>query len=330
MAPALLPWRAARSLRAYRERWIARRIPAAAGHLLGQRNLFIFPTASGFAFLLLLLVLLLTGINYQSNLVLALAFLLGGLFVVGVLHTWANLAQLRVGGSGAEPVFAGSDACFTLRLGDTRGRARDGLLVSWVDGAAQPVRIPPHSEQTVRLGLATQRRGWLQAPRVHIETRYPLGLLRAWTSLDLAQRCLVYPRPAAFAMAASVRAEAADGVVTQESGDDDFSGFRDYRAGDPLRYVAWKTLAKGQRLQTFERKVFSNRSHWLRWSDTEGCGDAEQRLAQLCRLVLDFHAKDLEYGLELPGEWLEPARGDAQRNQALTALALFGNGPVEP
>lgn len=330
MAPALLPWRTARLLRVYRERWIARRIPAAAGHLLGQRNLFIFPTASGFAFLLLLQVLLLTGINYQNNLVLALAFLLGGLFVVGVLHTWANLAQLRIDGGGAEPVFAGSDACFSLQLADTRGRARDGLVVSWMDAAAHPVRVPPHAEQTVRLCLATQRRGWLHPPRVHIETRYPLGLLRAWTSLDLAQRCLVYPRPAAFAVAAPARAEAADGVVTRESGGEDFSGFRDYRVGDPLRYVAWKTLAKGQRLQTFERKVFSNRSHWLRWSDTEGCGDTEQRLAQLCRLVLDFHAQELEYGLELPGEWLEPARGDAQRSRALTALALFGSGQVGP
>lgn len=326
MVLALRPRLTGRSLRAYRDRWIARRIPAGAEQLLGQRNLFIFPTASGFAFLVLLLVLLLTGINYQNNLVLALAFLLGGLLVVGVLHTWANLAQLRIAGGGAEAVFAGSNACFTLRFTDTHGRARDGLRVSWEGAEPCLVRVRRDTAQSVPLYLATQRRGWLQAPRVHIETRYPLGLLRAWTSLDLAQRCLVYPRPAAQAVSAAVRTAAEDGMATLEADGEDFFGFRDYRAGDPLRYVAWKTLAKGQRLQTFDRRTFSDRSHWLRWSDTEGGGDAEQRLGQLCRLVLDFNARDLEYGLELPGLRLEPARGEVQRTRALSALALFDAG----
>lgn len=317
-------------LRSYRDRWIARRIPAAPVHLLGQRSLFIVPSGGGLVFLALLLALLVTGINYQNNLVLALAFLLGGLFVVGALHTWANLAQLRLVGAGAEPVFAGNDACFSVRLVDTASRARDGVWLSWEGCGAQVVRIACGAEESVQLQLPTQRRGWRRAPRIRIESRYPLGLLRVWSSLDLAQRCLVYPRPAPFALQPPLGHGDAEPASGHARDGEDFSGFRDYRPGDRLRDLAWKTLAKGQRLQAIDRRARTVQDNWLRWHDTEGQGDVEARLAALCRRVLELHARTEDYGLELPGVRLEPARGEVQRSRALAALALFeaGGGAV--
>ena len=75
---------------AWRERWFAwvmRRIPPARELTLSQKNVFIMPSGGGFAFLLLLLALLIAGINYENNLVLALCFLLGGMFIVTILHS---------------------------------------------------------------------------------------------------------------------------------------------------------------------------------------------------------------------------------------------------
>lgn len=317
--------RLAEPVRAYRDAWIARRIPAATEILLGQRNIFIFPTRSGFVFLGLLAVLLLTGINYQSNLVFALTFLLGGMFVVGVLHTYANLAQLRVAGGAVAAVFAGGSAAFPLRVNDAAGRVHDGLLVSWENGAIQPARVLPNGGQEMMLYLPARRRGWLHAPRLRLETRYPLGLLQAWTSLDLGQRGIVYPRPAVGGPAPLEHGGGEEGATLHDPGGEDFAGFRDYRPGDPLRHVAWKTLAKGQPLQTRDQHAFLDRSHWLRWRATEGYGDTEARLALLCRWVLELDAAGVDYGLELPGTRLDPAHGDVQRERALTALALFGS-----
>ncbi|MCG3170186.1 MAG: hypothetical protein CALGDGBN_01725 [Pseudomonadales bacterium] len=312
------------SVRALREAWIARRIPAAREVRLDRGNIFIFPTGSGFAFLALLLALLLTGINYESNLVFALAFLLAGLFVVGVLHTYANLAQLRVTGAGAEAVFAGAEAGFVVQLADAGRRVHDGLLVGWEGNEGQGAHVPHDGAQTLTLFLRASHRGWLRAPRVRIASAYPLGLLRAWTSLDLAQRCVVYPRPATAGDAPLASRGGDEGPLTHDPGSEDFAGFRDYRSGDPLRHVVWKTLARGQRLQTLDQRAFADRSRWLRWSDTEWGTDVESRLALLCRWVLELQAQGSEYGLELPGCTLQPASGDAQCEQALTALALFG------
>ena len=51
-----------------------------------------------------------------------------------------------------------------------------------------------------------ERRGWLPLGRVMLETRFPLGLFRAWSYVEPDSRCLVYPRPD-FARAAAARGQ---------------------------------------------------------------------------------------------------------------------------
>ena len=63
-----------------------------------------------------------------------------------------------------------------------------------------------------------------------------------------------------------------EGSATHDPGAEDFSGFRNYTPGDPLRHVAWKTLAKGQPLQTREYVAFADRRVWLTWAQTADWG----------------------------------------------------------
>lgn len=322
-----VPARGGRLVRRLRTRWIAwvnRRIPPAREVVLTQRNVFILPTGSGFAFLALLLALLLTGINYESNLVFALTFLLGGLFIVGVLHTYANLAGLRVGAGPAPSVFAGEQASFAVQLRDEGRRPHEGIALAWPGGEGGAGRVAPLGEDQVLLFARAERRGRLRPGRLRLESRYPLGLLRAWSWLDLDMCCLVYPRPAPAGPLPLDTGHGEEGSATRDPGAEDFSGFRNYAPGDPLRHVAWKTLAKGQPLQTREYVAFADRRVWLSWAQTDGLGGTEQRLALLCRWVLDLHALNADFGLDIPGTRLEPAAGDAQRDRALAALALFG------
>jgi len=312
---------------AVRERWVAwigRRIPPAREIVLSQKNIFIFPSATGFAFMALLFALLIAGINYENNLVFALTFLLGGLFVVAILHTYANLAELRVAAGTCPPVFAGEQAGFSVRLRDEGRRAHDAIALGWRDGAPASVRVAPGGEGEALLFVSVTRRGFLRPGRVRLESRYPLGLLRAWSWLDLDLRCLVYPRPAATGPLPMDSGRGEEGAATRDPGAEDFSGFRNYRPGDPLRHVAWKTLARGQPLQSREYVSYADRQAWLTWAQTEGRGDTEDRLSLLCRWVLELYAQGAPYGLDVPGTRLAPAAGEAQRDRALAALALFG------
>jgi len=304
-------------------RWINRRIPPATSVTLDQRRIFIFPTGIGLFFLFTLLVMLIAAINYQNNMSFALTFLLANLFVVAVFHTFANLSGLTVHAVRASPVFNGQLAEYEIMVSRPKRRQYFGLRFRWGTPDVVEVNLQQHDEMPVKLFLPTQQRGWHRPGRLRLESVYPLGLLRAWTWLDLDLRALVYPRPLPSDALAGVASDQPDGSTQPVSGSDDFFGLRDYRKGDPLRHVFWKSVAKGQSLQSKQYAAYADRSLWLDWAQFEGL-PPEQRLSHLCYWVLELDRGSEEYGLRLPGVTISPNRGEAHRQQVLKQLALWG------
>ncbi len=310
---------------------------------LNQRQIFIFPSRTGFFFAVCLLVMLIAAINYQNNMSYALTFLLANLFVVAVLHTYANLSGLTITALTADDAFAGQRSGFHLRFSSTNKRGHCALLVGWpvpvearrrrrfIRGlfsspammAVEEIDLAPGVIRDLALHIPVGKRGWHRPDRLRIESTYPLGLLRCWTWVDLDQRALVYPTPLVSAEPAGAAGDALGGRWLSGSGDDEFYGIRDYRAGDNPRRVYWKGLARGQSLQTKDYASAIADARWLDWEQFSGL-DQERRLSALCYWVLDYHRREFEFGLRIPGIELQPAAGDRQRDTALRALALFG------
>jgi uncharacterized protein (DUF58 family) len=306
-------------------RWLERRIPPARSVTLDQRRIFIFPSLPGLFFILLLLLILLTAINYQNNMAYAVAFLLATLFVVAILHTYANLAGLTLHAVAATAVFPGQHSEFSLRLQRGRRAAHYGLRLAWPRGGDVQVSLVERDSAELRLFVPVGSRGWYHPGRLLLESSYPLGLLRCWTWVDLDLRALVYPQPLASPDLPGSASDSSEGTAVPSAGSDDFYGFREYRRGDSLRQVHWKGLAKGQGLQSKHYTAFTDRSAWLDWDAFPGVPQ-EQRLSQLCHWALVCERGGEDYGLRLPGVEIAPGSGEAQLEQVLTALALFGIG----
>ncbi|EAQ97848.2 DUF58 domain-containing protein [Congregibacter litoralis] len=330
-------------------RWLDRRIPRSRSVTLSQRQIFIFPSRTGFFFALCLLVMLIAAINYQNNMSYALTFLLANLFVVAVLHTYANLSGLTITAVGADDAYAGQRSGFHLRFSSSNKRGHHALLVGWPEArearrrrrlftgllsspamiAVEEIDVEPGASRDLVLHIPVGKRGWYRPGRLRIESSYPLGLLRCWTWVDLDQRALVYPAPMAAAEPEGAAGDSLDGRWLSGKGDDEFFGIRDYRAGDNPRRVYWKGLARGQALQTKDYASAVADARWLDWEQFSGL-DQERRLSALCHWVMDYHRREFEFGLRIPGMELAPASGDRQRDQALRALALFGVNDAEP
>ncbi|MGP0174696.1 DUF58 domain-containing protein [Pseudomonas sp. NCHU5208] len=304
-------------------RWLARRIPPAASVRLDQRRIFILPSAVGGVFALVLLLMLLVAINYQNSLAYGLTFLLAAVFVVAILHTYRNLAGLELRAGGAAAAFVGEQAAFRLRL-HSQGREYQAVALGWPPTALQLADVPALGQVELELSLATERRGWLRPPRLRVESRFPLGLLVAWSWVDLDQPVLVYPRPleGELPLAAGLAEEEEDGQQVRGQGADDFQGLRGYQPGDSKRRLAWKAYSRGHGLQVKEFAALSGREPWLDF-DSLG-GDLETRLSLLCHWVLQLSARQQPFGLHLPGQVIEVGQGDAHRERCLRALALFG------
>jgi len=321
---------AAGSLRRYQDRarerwklWINRRIPPAKSVTLNQKRIFIFPSRAGLYFLLSLLVMLVAAINYQNNMSFALVFLLANVFVIAVLHTFANLSGLTIKAVRARPVFAGQKAEFEILVSRASRRQYHAIQLHWPGGEPETVSLVEGNEVYVKQFLDTDRRGWHNPGRLLVETVFPLGLLRAWTWIDLDIRGLVYPRPLASGALPGMATDRPDGSAVPVPGSDDFYGLRDYQSRDPLKQVFWKSLAKGQPLQTKQYTAYANLSVWLDWALFEGL-PVEQRLSHLCYWVLEFDQANEEYGLRLPGVIVPPNVGEQHRLEVLRCLALFG------
>ncbi len=134
----------------------------------------------------------------------------------------------------------------------TVGYPRWDWLVARNQGArieAQPLPpLPPGDAGEVRVELKPARRGRLDFTGVTIARRDPFGLVNALETLRLPQSLLVLPRRYAMPDLAlpGTRKYQPGGVALASSvGDsEEFVALRDYRPGDPLRRIHWKSLAR--------------------------------------------------------------------------------------
>jgi uncharacterized protein (DUF58 family) len=102
---------------------------------------------------------------------------------------------------------------------------------------------------------------------------------------------------------------------------DEFAGLRNYQRGDTPRSIHWKSFPKLRQPMVKQFQETMDREYWLDWDELPEL-DPEQRLSQLARWVLDAEARQLSYGLRLPGERLAPSRGASHQHACLKALAL--------
>lgn len=314
----------ARALRRLLERWLFRLRGAESGSIvLAQRRIFILPSGYGIAYVGALLLMLTGSINYNLSLGFVLTFLLGALGVNSILHTFRNLARLRISPGRAPPVFCGEVARFALVFDNpgaldrySIGVTRDGRHETYLD-------VPAARSASVQVAIPAVRRGVLKPGRLTVFTRFPLGLCYAWAYADLDMRCIVYPRPDPLAVPLPLPAADAGRGVAHGAGREDFAGLRSYHPGDSPRHIAWKAAARGQDLLTKQFSGHADTELWLDWQSTPPALGGEARLSRLARWVLDAHARGLSFGLRLPGLALPPAPGDAQRERCLEALALF-------
>ncbi len=305
------------------KRFFAARTPQATLHepvtLTGQR-IFILPSRLGLGFSFLLLVMLAGAINYNNSLVFGMTFLLAGLALTAMLHTYRNLAGISVRIENAEAAFAGEAVHFSLVL-NSPDRAREAIELASDDHQVM-TEIGPDLRTRCRLPRGTRKRGRQTLGKVTLSSQYPLGLFYCWSHIAFQTEALVYPKPvpAGEPLPDAARKPNQDG--DQGRGNDDFQGFRHYHPGDSPRHLNWKALAREQPPLT---KTFGGDRVEERWFDWEQLGspDPELRLSQLCRWVLDAERQQVRYGLRLPNLSLPLDHGAAHRRRCLAALAEF-------
>ncbi|MFZ6726973.1 DUF58 domain-containing protein [Undibacterium sp. MH2W] len=298
--------------------------------LLGQRRVFTLPSKPGWMFILVLLLMFITSTNYNLSLGFALTFVLASVAMVNAFWGFRNMAYLHLLAGPARAVFAGEETQYTVHLINRRNHQRFAIWVGFAEKGHPDtaVDIAPHSQTTLQLSYPTQQRGWQPIPRIRLQTWFPLGLLRVWSTWLPDTQALVYPRPEQnpppLPTAGQNNVTALDG----QSGHEDFAGVRAYQAGDAMKHLAWKQIARvdtalGGQLVTKQFSGGTGSNVMIDYASLPRVMDTELKLARLTSWVLEADRTGLPYGFRIGSSDFAPAQGPAHRDACLRALALF-------
>lgn len=309
------------------QRWIRRHHPRQRGrYRIHRRRIYILPTAAGWLYATLCLVVLLAAMNYSNSLAFGLAFWLGAIGFVCMHETHANVLNCSVELSPPDAVFAGELCWQPVTLRNFAQRPRMALQIA-------PERAPNHVAETVNCDTQTRShfqwpsttRGVQPVPRFSVSSRWPLGLFHAWTWAYLETDQLVYPKPAENPPNPPLKDRDSDGIDSKSADADEIDGLREYTAGDNPRSIHWRSLATHDQLATKTVTGQESDSVLLDLEQLPTDIDTETKLSILCRHILDLDAENTPYGLRLGHQQIGPDRGAAHRNQCLEALARYAN-----
>jgi uncharacterized protein (DUF58 family) len=304
------------------DKWLDKRAPLATQHKLAQHNLYTFPNLTGLGLVITILIIWLMGTNYQNNLVLGIAYLLISFFVVAIWQAYANLAGLEIKAVTSQPGFVGDNIRFTLRLITPNPSGCEHLELSWPGGKKILVDLDWNTATEVEIPCPSHHRGFLFPGRLLIESRYPLGVIRCWTHINLDIHGLVFPKPVAGAEPEHTTGEEESEKSSHKKGGDDPGTLRIYQPGDSLKHIAWKLFARERGLHTKQNEQTLSSEKWLDWFGLSL--PQEQRLSVLCYWALQYEQAGIHYGLLLPEKKITPHIGYQHLQAVLSELAVFG------
>lgn len=187
-----------------------------------------------------------------------------------------------------------------------------------------------------------RRRGEMEFLTLRVWTGFPFGFFTRTIRVRLQQHTLIFPRLFELkrGVVESITPVGPLGTrISQHTGaGDDYYGLREYRPGDSLRHIAWKSSAKLGQIVCIERTSPSppririvldlrTPTDQLRTDDTSDVRPRileEQAISLAASLVHAAHEAGYEVGLSLPGMRREPIplrRSRWHINKIMAALA---------
>lgn len=299
-------------------RYLDKRQPPADKVTLVQKLIFILPTRYGWWFVLLIILLYLLGTNYQNNLILLLCYLLLSVFLVNIVLAYQNMRGLTLQCRQAPEGFAGEATTAVVSLSTDKKHLM--LNMHFVQHNKQNDTVLLSQPATsATLTLNSTKRGKHALPRIKISSQYPFGLWRAWSYIALAQQQWVYPTP----VTDKAPLNSVSDDASQQAKTDAGETLSPYRAGDSIRHMVWKRLARDPANPVVRQQQFSAQAEpsWVVVPALSGEA-LERALRYACQQLLQLEQSGSHYGLKLPALTLPQAKGAQHLQRCLQELAL--------
>jgi uncharacterized protein (DUF58 family) len=226
---------------------------------------------------------------------------------------------------------AGESLSFPIVIASPE-RSREGISVTRLIAKGKAARVAVQSSKRVRIAADAQtvyeikvfagQRGIVAFGRMLIESRAPYGVIRAWSYANfewvgLVEPALETPSPALPHADGEDQKQAKRADVAHDP-----DGLREYVAGDSLKRVAWKHVAKSGQWYTRTGDAGERGEVDLDWQATN-LSDTEARLSRMAAWVDRARNENTAFSFTLPNGHLPLADGAPHHDEALMMLASF-------
>jgi uncharacterized protein (DUF58 family) len=211
-----------------------------------------------------------------------------------------------------------------------------GFVLHLAAGDTTPASVATH--------LTPRRRGLVRLDTIEVCTSFPFGIIRRTRRLSCPQDMIVYPRIGMLNrhLALEYREAVESGAMTsnRRGGNDEFYGVREYRAGDNIRSIHWRSTARRGSLMI--REMAANAPPQLivvlnlrTWRDRDdGPEKLERAIEVAASLICYGYFENFAVGLAIAGIADEvavaPRMGRDARGTMLRQLALIEPGKIVP
>ncbi|TMP36007.1 DUF58 domain-containing protein [Pseudoalteromonas rubra] len=308
--------------------WLAdiiKRKHSAVQITLSHHNIYIVPSRQGGFFLCMVILNFILGSNYQNNLILGVAYIMLLILVLALIYGYLNLHGLTIQVLDIKNNFASKPV--EVRLKFTAPHDCYSLDVASQMYDSSPSNSNYQQGATVSsLFLHSEKRGRYQLGRIRLSSRYPFGLVRVWTYLNVDRTFCIYPTPLSCQLTFSTQeaTESQGQYLHQDTqSHENFDGLERFRPGISKNRISWRHFAKNQQLLV---KQYSGDSYYSQHTFDYAAhdGNKEIRLSKLCYQILEADKLGDTFALRLSNAvQVGVDRGDKHREACLEALSDF-------
>lgn len=286
------------------------------------------PTREGKRLILTALLIVLTALNTGNNLIYIMLGVLLSVITVSVLMLWIDLRRLAVSALARGAVYAGEDAVVDVSITNAKRMVPSfSIEVSAPDiaeGKATAIRIGPRSASVLPVTMKFLGRGAHPLTALILSSSFPFIFFSGRASARAEGSITVYPR--LLDMPDSPLAEGRGSSRSQfrKGEGDDLHGLREFRYGDDVRRVSWKSSAKTEKLMLRE---FAEDSHDALTIILDDIGPAEpeafERAVSVAATLAVRHSQaGRPVGLATCGGLISASPGAENLYRILDALAV--------
>jgi len=287
-----------------------------------HQKIYIYPNRYGFLFFALFALCIAVGATYNNNLVFLMGFVLISILFVCILLTAKNLRQLQVLDLRVASGFPGDKVPVEITVENKSSIPLTRILLSICKNSTEGELPLIHAGDIAKVRLTVnlpEQRGVYKTDRVKLATQNPFGLFYSWLWIKFPATYFVFPKPKG-------RAERPT-KFTYDSGE--FSGLKDFQAGDRLSRVSWKHFAKQGQMKVKEYNDSEDLHDLIDWEDAEQ-DDLEDRLSQLSLWLVQAQASRRHYALKLQKDLTRLGHGAEHLETCLTRLAQVDKQGLRP